>query len=97
MSDRFASVDLGNHPAIGALVNSKETRMNNPQNSEKDDARSRLGTPTKTLNPGDEAAHGTPGTGEDICPQCHGSGRIDGSPCQNCGGSGKIVKAIGGA
>lgn len=48
------------------------------------------------LNPGDEAPPGTPGTGEDICPQCHGSGRIDGSPCPNCGG-GTIIRGIGGA
>jgi hypothetical protein len=49
------------------------------------------------LNPGDEAAPGTPGTGEDICPQCRGAGRLDGAPCPNCGGSGRIVEAIGGA
>jgi DnaJ-class molecular chaperone len=49
------------------------------------------------LNPGDEAAPGTRGTGEDICPECHGKGSIDRAPCANCGGSGKIVGAIGGA
>ena len=27
-------------------------------------------------NPGDEAPAGTPGTGEDICPACSGSGKI---------------------
>ena len=53
--------------------------------------------PHQKLNPGDEAMRGTPGTGEDICPQCHGSGRIDGASCPNCGGTGKIVKGIGGA
>ena len=51
----------------------------------------------KKLNPGDEAKPGTVGTGEDICPQCHGKGRIEGSPCPNCGGTGKIVEGIGGA
>jgi hypothetical protein len=76
---------------------------NNPRNSQKHDA----GSPTQmhasdprqtlNLNPGDEAAPGTPGTGEHICPQCHGGGRIDGLSCPNCGGIGKIVKAIGGA
>jgi DnaJ-class molecular chaperone len=74
---------------------------NNPQNSQNKGAgtRARMHTPDprQTLNPGDEAARGTPGTGEDICPHCHGSGRIDGSSCPDCGGSGKIVKAIGGA
>ena len=51
----------------------------------------------KKLNPGDEAEPGTVGTGEDICPQCHGKGRVEGSPCPNCGGTGKIVEGIGGA
>ena len=50
----------------------------------------------KTLNPGDEAAPGTPGTGEGVCPECHGKGRIDGSACPNCGGSGKIIRGVGG-
>ena len=50
-----------------------------------------------TLTPGDEAAPGTAGTGDDICPECHGKGSIGGSPCPNCGGSGTITRAIGGA
>jgi hypothetical protein len=45
------------------------------------------------LNPGDEAVRGTPGTGEDICPECHG----DNAPCPNCDGRGTIVRGIGGA
>jgi len=49
------------------------------------------------MNPGDEAPAGTPGTGENICPQCHGKGSISGQPCANCGGSGRIVAGIGGA
>jgi hypothetical protein len=49
------------------------------------------------LNPGDDAPPGTPGTGEDICQECHGSGRIaNGTPCPNCGGTGRIVEGIGG-
>lgn len=47
----------------------------------------------QNLNPGDEAAPGTPGTGEDICPLC----RIMRSRCPNCGGTGKIIRGIGGA
>jgi RecJ-like exonuclease len=50
-----------------------------------------------TLDAGDEATPGTPGTGEDVCPQCNGKGKIDGATCANCGGSGKVVRAIGGA
>lgn len=55
--------------------------------------------PTTTgMNPGDEAPSGTPGTGENICPECGGTGRIEGgAPCENCGGSGRIVEGIGGA
>ncbi len=49
------------------------------------------------VNPGDDAAPGTPATGETICPECGGTGRQNGRPCVNCGGTGKVVKAIGGA
>ncbi len=49
------------------------------------------------LNPGDDAAPGTPGTGEDICPRCGGRGTIGGGECQNCGGTGKVIEGIGGA
>ena len=49
------------------------------------------------INPGDEAAPGTPGTGENVCPVCNGSGRIDTEECQNCGGTGKVIEGIGGA
>ncbi|HEX8604628.1 MAG TPA: hypothetical protein VF774_18415 [Pseudoduganella sp.] len=52
---------------------------------------------TEPLNPGDEAAPGTPGSGEDVCPACHGSGKLaDGKPCPDCGGSGIIQEGIGG-
>jgi len=49
------------------------------------------------MNPGDESPAGTPGTGENVCPVCHGSGQLRGQPCSNCGGSGRIVAGIGGA
>lgn len=48
-------------------------------------------------NPGDEAPPGSPGTGEDVCPECHGSGKIGGRPCRNCGSTGQVVRGIGGA
>jgi DnaJ-class molecular chaperone len=52
---------------------------------------------TPERNPGDQAKPGTPGSGENICPVCHGTGRLqDGAPCGNCGGSGKIIEGIGG-
>ncbi len=53
------------------------------------------GSPSK--NPGDDAAPGTPGTGENICRECNGSGRINDGECQNCGGTGKVIEGIGGA
>ena len=49
-------------------------------------------------SPGDEAPSGTPGTGEDVCPECSGRGKTArGEPCRNCGGTGRIVRGIGGA
>jgi|GEM_PF-522478 len=47
--------------------------------------------------PGDEAAPGTPGTGEDLCPARVGRGALGARPCPNCNGSGRIIKGIGGA
>jgi hypothetical protein len=50
-----------------------------------------------TLKPGDQAAPGTPGTGENVCPDCGGSGRRQGKMCETCGGTGKVTQGIGGA
>lgn len=53
--------------------------------------------PKPDLNPGDEAPPGTPGSGEDVCPVCHGTGKLaDASPCPNCGGTGRICEELGG-
>jgi hypothetical protein len=50
------------------------------------------------MKPGDEAPAGTPGTGEDICPDCNGRGKTrEGRPCPNCAGTGRITRGIGGA
>lgn len=49
------------------------------------------------LNPGDQADPGTPGSGENVCPECKGSGRIGVAACPMCGGTGKIIEGIGGA
>ena len=49
------------------------------------------------MNPGDEAPAGTPGTGENVCPACAGSGRVDGAPCTECAGSGRVVSNVGDA
>jgi len=49
------------------------------------------------LRPGDEAPPGAPGSGEDVCPSCGGSGRKGGAACPTCGGTGRITEGIGGA
>jgi hypothetical protein len=46
--------------------------------------------------PGDEAPAEEPSAGENVCPECGGSGAKDGSDCPNCEGTGRIVEAIGG-
>ena len=54
--------------------------------------------PTAPRNPGDEAAPGSPQTGEMICPQCQGSGRLQaGAACPNCGCTGRVVQIVGDA
>jgi hypothetical protein len=52
----------------------------------------------RRLSPGDEAAPGTPGTGEDICRECGGVGTLmNGRICPTCEGLGRITEGIGGA
>lgn len=48
------------------------------------------------MAPGDQAPPGTPGTGENVCPVCGGTGKIDGRPCENCAGTGVIIEGISG-
>jgi DnaJ-class molecular chaperone len=52
--------------------------------------------------PEDDPEPGTPGTGEDICPDCHGTGKqVDkfgkqtDEPCERCDGTGIITEGIG--
>ena len=53
--------------------------------------------PAAPMAPGDEAPPGTPGTGENICPSCGGSGKLAAGTCPECGGTGKVTAGIGGA
>ena len=48
------------------------------------------------MKPGDEAAPSTPGTGENVCPECRGTGRVGGAVCKQCNGTGKVTQGIGG-
>jgi DnaJ-class molecular chaperone len=49
---------------------------------------------SEMMAPGDEAPPGTPGTGEDVCPNCGGRGRLNGQECNTCLGRGRVIKAI---
>ena len=57
----------------------------------------RPGAPTPPMAPGDEAPAGTPGTGEDLCRACGGTGQLNGGPCPECEGTGRVTVGIGGA
>jgi DnaJ-class molecular chaperone len=52
--------------------------------------------PRPEANPSDEAPPGTPGTGEDVCRACNGTGTVDSKTCAECGGSGTITAGIAG-
>ena len=52
---------------------------------------------TGHLKPGDEAPPGAPGTGENVCRNCGGTGTVDGQPCPECEGTGTVVTGVGGA
>lgn len=47
--------------------------------------------------PGDEAEPGTEGAGENVCPECAGTGVVGGRPCESCGGTGMVIEVVGGA
>jgi DnaJ-class molecular chaperone len=46
------------------------------------------------MNPGDQAAPGTPGTGENLCRDCGGTGRQGNRPCPTCGGTGRVIEVV---
>lgn len=52
--------------------------------------------PDEGRRPGDEAPPSEPSSGENVCPECEGSGRKNGAECPNCEGTGKVIEAIGG-
>ncbi len=51
----------------------------------------------KRPKPGDEARPGSPQSGENVCPDCSGSGRRDGKTCTTCAGTGRITAIVGDA
>jgi DnaJ-class molecular chaperone len=51
----------------------------------------------RELAPGDQAPSDVEGAGENVCPECEGSGRAgSGTACPSCGGTGRVVEGIGG-
>ena len=46
---------------------------------------------------GDEVEPGSSQSGDNVCPRCGGSGRIEGEPCPACDGSGKVTTLVGDA
>ncbi|MDP4024007.1 hypothetical protein Q8W71_15355 [Methylobacterium sp. NEAU 140] len=51
---------------------------------------------TDAQKPGDEAPPGAPGTGENLCRRCGGTGRQAAEPCPDCRGTGRVTTGIGG-
>lgn len=47
--------------------------------------------------PGDEGAPGDAPVGENLCPECNGSGKLDGRTCAHCNGTGVVEEGVGGA
>jgi hypothetical protein len=99
-SGRATSTEPATRPVDRkALVISKEDieRASGTRRSEAMDRPIVGETSTARRAPGDDAAPGTPGIGENVCPQCKGTGRIKARLCPNCEGVGKVTKGIGGA
>ena len=48
------------------------------------------------MAPGDEAPPREEAAGADICPECNGSGNVDGKECPACEGTGNVMRGIGG-
>jgi RecJ-like exonuclease len=46
--------------------------------------------------PGDQAKPGTPGTGENVCPDCKGTGKVGERACETCKGTGVVIEGVGG-
>jgi DnaJ-class molecular chaperone len=48
------------------------------------------------MAPGDEVPPDTEASGEDVCPTCGGTGRVEGGECPECGGTGFVTEGVGG-
>ena len=52
--------------------------------------------PQTPQSPATKYPRGTLGTGENLCPACSGTGKVDGNECAECNGTGKVTTGIGG-
>lgn len=48
------------------------------------------------MAPGDEAPPREESAGADVCPDCNGSGKVDGKECPACEGTGNVMRGLGG-
>ena len=46
--------------------------------------------------PGDEVPQTAPSSGPDVCPNCSGTGEVDGETCTACQGTGTVEEGVGG-
>jgi DnaJ-class molecular chaperone len=51
----------------------------------------------RPINPGDEQRPDVTQTGETLCWDCKGSGRLDDRECPTCRGSGRVIVSVGDA
>ena len=85
--------DPGASNEVGSAVKSSPGRSDQPAGRRGDEPT----TAQRPMAPGDEAPPGTPSTGENVCPECGGSGKLGASACPNCEGTGTVTVGIGGA
>ena len=83
-------------PPAGRKVR-KERQKPEPSTALHDLTETHMVDTSRDVNPGDQAAPGTPGAGEMICPDCSGTGTENGQPCNSCDGTGKVIQGVGGA
>ena len=47
--------------------------------------------------PGDETRPGSKQSGDQVCPACGGTGRVEEAACPDCGGTGRVTVIVGDA
>ena len=52
--------------------------------------------PPERDKPGDEVPEDAPSAGANQCPECGGSGEVDGETCEACRGTGRVEEGVGG-